>query len=639
MLLASMACLASVQIQPGLILDQGGNTYTIQYTNERFSARDTFLVGENGEFKFSYVQLSPDYYDYVGDECAPMYPSYTLHLELPWNATNVTLHVLSLNYTHVDLTYPYIPVQSSITGHPEIICYDNTLYSSNTLMNQYYQDWYLLGQTYTRMLSRGVNFSLYPVHYHIDGVTDVLREAKFEITFEGGKIEDLYNRDNFSSSNFFDNYRDREFFKPLECPVIKGDPYLIITERQYEDSIKVFKSHKEALGYNVIVEYVDDIGSDPDKIRTRIITHYTGVQLKYVLLVGSLEKIPFSAGQDEHFTNPPTDIYYTCLDNLLIVNQKDYHPHVYLGRWDVYDKEQLSNVMRKTIKSENAMYQHNSHRIASFSGTNTPWVSYRDQARWIKKDVIDASTYLNGQFFNGWNSTAPASCPYQDMKDEIENEKQPLWMFMYFGHGYWYWMADPYQFYYYDIDNCHNNSLPYQPFGFSFACYNGNIYKRACFARDWMNVRNGGIGMMAATEETVIECCKYYSRKLFSPIVEKQPTMTIGELIANAKERYYYADQVPYRRNHIAKFIYLGDPSLYIHGLNIHSYRLMAPAHESSIMEECTPHKVKVWNTNGRLLEVMSYSEYNEYDFPSGVYIVQLLDQIDNTLEVIKVVR
>lgn len=83
MLLASMACLASVQIQPGLILDQGGNTYTIQYTNERFSARDTFLVGENGEFKFSYVQLSPDYYDYVGDECAPMYPS--LIEELPYS--------------------------------------------------------------------------------------------------------------------------------------------------------------------------------------------------------------------------------------------------------------------------------------------------------------------------------------------------------------------------------------------------------------------------------------------------------------------------------------------------------------------------------------------------------------------------
>lgn len=638
MLLASMACLASVQIQPGLILDQGGNTYTIQYTNERFSARDTFLVGENGEFKFSYVQLSPDYYDYVGDECAPMYPSYTLHLELPWNATNVTLHVLSLNYTHVDLTYPYIPVQSSITGHPEIICYDNTLYSSNTLMNQYYQDWYLLGQTYTRMLSRGVNFSLYPVHYHIDGVTDVLREAKFEITFEGGKIEDLYNRDNFSSSNFFDNYRDREFFKPLECPVIKGDPYLIITERQYEDSIKVFKSHKEALGYNVIVEFVDDIGSDPDKIRTRIISHYTGCQLKYVLLVGCLDKIPFSAGSNESMTNPPTDIYYTCLDNLLIAKQKDFHPHVFLGRWDVNSKYQLSRIMRKTMKSENAMYRNISHKIASFSGSDIPRTSNIDQSDWVERNVINASTYLTGQSFDGRYATTTPE-PYHDMKVQIEDSEKPLWMFMYFGHGDYDWIAHPYELTTTRINLCNNNTLPYQPFGFSFACRNGNLFKTDCFAREWTNLKNGGIGIMASTVDAVIECNRWYSRKLFSPLVEKQPTMTIGELLANAKERYYYADQVPYRRNHIAKYIYLGDPSLYIHGLNTHSYRLMAPVHSSATIEEKAPYKVKIWNINGLLLDEFLYSEIEEHSYPIGVHIVQILDHSNNIIEVKKIVR
>lgn len=640
MLLASLSCLAIVQIRPGLILYQGGNTYTIHYINEGYSARDTSLFGDNGHFKFSYIQFSPDYYDYVGDECAPMYPSYTLHLELPDNATNITLRVLSLDYTHVDLTYPYVPVQSSITGQPEIICYDSTLYSNNTLMNQYYQDWYRLSNSsYIRMTSRGINFSLYPVHYHVSGVADVLKEAKFEITFDGDRIEELYRRDDFSSSNFFDNYLDREFFHPEETPFIHGEPYLIITERQYEDSIVVFRHHKESLGYNVIVEYVDDFGSTPDQIRTRIITHYTNLQLKYVLLVGSLTAIPFSSGRDGHFTDPPTDIYYTCLDNLLIANQRDYHPHVYLGRWDVYDITQLSNVMRKTIKSENAMYLNNSHRIASFSGTDRPWVSYRDQAEWIETNVINASSYLSGQFFNGWNVTASTYCPYQAMKDQIENEEQPLWMFMYFGHGYWNYMAEPYRFFNSQINNCSNSDLPYQPFGFSFACYNGNLYKNSCFARDWLNVGNGGVGMMAATEKTIIECCKYYSRKLFSPIVEMQPTMTIGELIANAKERYYYADQVPYRRNHIAKFIYLGDPSLYIHGLDMHNYRHIAPISPSFADEEDTPYIVKVWSVNGLLVDEFLYSELEEHSYPNGVHIVQFLDQNNNVINVTKVVQ
>lgn len=637
-LLFSIASFATVQLQPGLSLSQSGNSYVIRYEADGIRAMDTLLTEGEDEYKFSYVQLTPDFYDYVGEECSPLYPAYTIHLELPLNATNVQLHVHNIDYTHVDLAFPYLPIQTSITGQPEVVCFDHNLYNDSYLMDQYYHDWYVLGQTYIRLFARGVDFSFYPVHYHLSGTADVMTEAEFEITYEGSCIEDLYHQADFTSAHFFDNYLDLEYFNPImEEPVINGEHYLIITERQYEDSITVFKDHKESLGYHVIVEFVEDIGNTPDDIRTRIISYYTGYHLKYVLLVGSLNAIPFSSGQEDNFYNPPTDIYYTCLDNLLIEDQRNFHPHIFLGRWDVYDTEQLSIVMRKTIKSELSMYGNHAHKIASFSGTDSPKLSNIDQAKWIKTNVINASSYLMGYFYDGrYASSSPVS--YVDMKVEIEDHDYPLWMFLYFGHGHYSWIAHPYQFYYDDIDYCTNDNLPYQPFGFSFACSNGDLYKDECFARYWMNVKNGGVGIMASTVDAMIECNRWFSRKLFSPLVEYQPTMTIGEFIANAKERYYYADQVPYRRKHIAKYIYLGDPSLYIHGLDLHHMHHISPARESSF-SDVNPYKIKVLSINGTFVEEILFSEYEERIYPSGMYLLQLFDERDNLIDIIKVVR
>lgn len=426
------------------------------------------------------------------------------------------------------------------------------------------------------------------------------------------------------------------FYHPDEDYAIGEEPYLIITEKKYQNKIQSFKAHKESLGYKVFVEYVDEIGNTPSAIRTRIISYYTGKNLKYVLLVGSLTAIPFSAGQPDCMTNPLTDIYYTCLDNLNIAKQKDFHPHVFLGRWDVYSEYELAIIMNKTIKSELAMYQYNSHKIASFSGTDNPKLSNIDQAKWVKTDVINASSYLMGQFYDGRYASIQ-KITYSDIKLEIEDQDNPLWMFLYFGHGDHPWIASPFNFYYSDINCCVNSSLPYQPFGFSFACMNAALYESECFARAWTNVPSGGIGMMASTDKAIIECNKWFSRKLFAPLVTKEPSLTIGEMIANAKERYYYADQVPYRRNHIAKYIYLGDPSLFIHG---YQKSLMHKSCEKSLESNrntAAPYYVRITNLQGILIGEMLYENLSEKNDLSGIYVLQIFDMEYNLIDVVKV--
>ena len=62
-LLFSVESFALTQIQPGLSLSQGSNSYLITFTNDNINVRDTILASVNGEYKFSYVQLTPDYYE------------------------------------------------------------------------------------------------------------------------------------------------------------------------------------------------------------------------------------------------------------------------------------------------------------------------------------------------------------------------------------------------------------------------------------------------------------------------------------------------------------------------------------------------------------------------------------------------
>ena len=628
---------ATVQIQPGLTLSHGTRSYVINYVNETVQTNDTVLLGTDAEYSFSYVQLQHDYYDEVGEECAPMYPAYTMFLQVPLFASNVQIHIHSLHYEQVTLNFPYIPVQSTIEDEEFFVCMDNSLYDDPASMDHYYPDWCSLEPPYNRLGKSGINFTIYPVHYHSDGNADVLTEATFEITYDGPALSQLYEEIDARAVSFFDNYRDRDVFNDDINPVIDNEDYLIITEQQYEDSILVFKEHKESLGYNVHVAYVEDIGNSPQDIRYCIISHYTSCNLKYVLLVGSLTAIPFSNGTQEDFFDPPTDIYYTCLDNLDINEQSELHPHVFLGRWDCENSYYLSKVMRKTMRSELSMFYNEPNRIHAFSGTgNVGTLMNKNQAKWIKTNVITPAPHIVGDYTDGRYANIGNQVSYYDMQTELTDTDNPLWMFLYFGHGSWNWLADPYRFMWNDMYNCVNHHLPYQPFGFAFSCYVGNLYRFDCFAREWLCSGEGGITMMAATEKTIIECNKWFSRKMFSQLIEKQSSLTIGELIANAKEKYYYADKVLYRRNHAAKYVLLGDPSLYIYGLDVYNPYLISPERSNSQKDENQVHKVRVFSVSGLFIGEYSYNELDYLEMLDGAYLLQMLDKNDNIVQTIK---
>lgn len=631
------ALLASVQVQPGLTLTHGGQSYTIQYVNSEFSVRDTTLIDTLNHYNFSYVQMLPDYYDYVGEEGAPMYPAYTLFLQLPITATNLQVTIKSMHTVNVLLNNPYLPVQLTYEDSAAIVDMNQDLYSKSELLENYFHDWFSIEDKYIRYTSSGTNFTLYPVHYHTNSMAEVLTDAEFEITYEGSPLEEMYEDIDLLNVSFFDNYLDHDLFDPNIEPIINGDEYLIITESKFYDSIKVFADFKTSLGYNVEIVCTEDIGTTPTHIRNSIISHYFRPQgLKYVLLAGSIDEIPYSSGNNKEHYDEYTDMLYICLDETNIDEQVRMHPFVLLGRWVVNDNAELSNIIQKTIRAEQNMYNATARkRMHIFAGSGN--IDYRTRAKWVKDNVISpCHNFICGNYTTHATTNLPEGVPYYDIQVQLQETELPLWMFVYFGNSDEEKLGLPYNFGYDNIESCVNKSLPFQPFAFVFADKIGMIDESKCFANSWIQSENGGVGILAASNTTLTECNKWFAYKLLAQLKNHDIKMPIGQLIMDSKEKYNSV--LDYRRKHTAKYNYLGDPSLYVFGLNLENQANQMPSkkHNELVPEPC---KVKVYTITGLLLAEMDNNEFDIKLLCGGTYIIVQLDKNNNILSTQKILK
>ena len=633
----ALASLASVQVQPGLTLTHGSQSYTIQYVNTEYTVRDTFLIGPEGGHAYSSVNYINDYYDYVGEEGRPMYPAYTLFLQLPKGATNVQLQVISKHTTNVTLNNDYIPVQLSSEDSTYSVHYDNTFYANSDSIESYYHNYFKINGSYSRYKSTGTNVSIYPVHYHYGRTATVITDAIIRVTYDGDPLGSLYTSVDIIDATFFDNYLDRQYYQPTTTPIINGDEYLIITENKYANEIQMFKNFKTSLGYNVSVVYVEEIGNDPVQIRNSIKSHFYRPQgLRYVLLAGDIRNIPYSSGNHKEYFNVYTDILYSCIGSSDITKQSDFHSDVLVGRWCVNNSTELMNIIQKTIKAEQSSRINTLKRMHVFAGTDKN--DFTTRAKYIRDKVIIPSSYIIGNITTNTSANLPPSNPYYDIQVELQDAEIPLWMFLYFGSCNNNVLTPPYQFRSEDINSCVNNTHPFQPYAFIFTDRAGYFVDTISFANRWIKGVNGGIGILSASESTYSECDKWLAYKMFRPLKNQDANVTIGQFTTSAKEKYYYADRVLYRKKHIAKYNYLGDPSLYVQGLYLLSQQNQAPKKIYNDTE-VEPAKVRVYTTSGLLLIETDYNSFDMNMLHDGVVVVQLLDKENNTLSIQKILK
>lgn len=554
----------ATEVKPGLYCDIVDNTYRIEaYMSDYQIVTDT-LSGDWGDALFSSFKLyGVDEFDYLHEDGRPTLPFYSLDLILPLGSTSFDVtDIQILDSTSIILPYDYTPAQERV-DFSDGFSFDEEYYATNS---DWYEMLYSIEESNYRFY-KGLNISLFPFHYEPESRRlTIIRRAVYEITFDGSNLTDYIQQElseyDRLAYNFYDNFVE---YPQSIIPPINGDKYLIIAADEWDGNTALmeFIDHKESLGYEMLYTKLGDIGYAPQYIRDHIKNLYETEELKYVLLVGNVSGIPFYDGVADDTSDPPSDIYYSCLSKDIDWQWSDLNPSVFIGRWPITHDEELRHVVNKTIASDLHLGEYAPNEIGIFSSGDR---YMQKDAEYIYNKIVHNSPHYVGDLQNG--STLQVPVAYSNLKSYLEdNNDNPTWMFIYRGEGT-FGSISPFNYGWYNMSSILTSNLDFQPFGFGIASSLGNIYSNENFAREWLSNEQGGITFLGATTESFNSADRYFSRKLFEQLKNK-PVMTIGEFVANGKAKYYNPDEVVWRRREVKKYTLYGDPSLYLFGLDI----------------------------------------------------------------------
>lgn len=629
-------------IKPGLTCDTAGCTYYLNFSMPNFSLVTDTLPALSGDEYFSRIEPeAPDEFNYFEVDGRPTLPFYSINLILPPDASDVmVVNVQIIDSIILHLPYDYTPAQQRI-DFSNGISFDTAYYSTynNTLYWMYDSINVLDYRKY-----KGFCMSIFPCRYEpSDNALIVITEATYEISYNGtigifDYIEGWLDKYDGLAFNFFDNFVS---FPYITIPPIDHDEYLIITADawEYNTDLADFVHHKESLGYNVTLKALHTIGHTPDSIRNYIRGHYLEKDTKFVLLIGEASdsvnsslRLPFFDGIRENESDPPSDIYYSCINKSSTLLQcTDFTPSVFVGRWPVQNEDQLNRVIKKTTKSDLSLGTFCPTKISLFSGSDiSPRLEnyFYNDCKYIYDNIIQEYDCYTGGVVDG----RAAGIGYQTIGDSLENHADPIWLFVYDGHGDNDHISTPYYLDSSYIERIATSTLDYQPFGFGFACLLGNIYQQNNFARTWLTSTEGGVTFLGSTTTTITGSDRYFSRSLFNQL-KKKTSMTVGEFVGVGKSKYYCTTNLALsRRREAKKYNLYGDPSLYLHGLIFETMPYpLSPKIPSQIdkqqdnmlhIDQTEVESVFVYSIAGQLMLTGNTNQLDMRNLPAGIYTI-----------------
>ena len=515
----------------------------------------------NGE-EFSIVRYYDDIYSNQEGIGTPELPYYSLELQLPTGADSVSISYFTEERTTESLPSYYLPSQNPV----EVFSYDR---EETMFDDEFYSSWVdfeeaqvcSLSEIYNYMGSTGVSLIINPLLYdpssnnvliynYIEVEIKVPDASLLNMYYEYTIALDYYYDD---ALNFYDIYKN----VPREAPASNKGNYVILASKYGIEEIEYFANHKRDYGYDVTIYTLeDDVDTDGDEwtdqteIRSFLYNLYQDERTRprFVLLVGDISQIPFSDGQYEVENDPPTDIYYACLEQANIEKEKDLHPDVHVGRWPIRN-EDAQDIINKTIEKETK--QPSQNKISLFSGTGNGERRFYKTNKWVVDKVLKKNGY-NYVNFNGRDGFDA-----QHLIDEV----QDIWMFVFRGHANQSTIGFG--------GGLSANSIKDMSahFGFGFACSLNQ--PNWSFGAEWLYERNGGgVGFYGATTTSLRSSNNKLEKQVFK-MLENKYNMTIAQMVYGGASKYYNKFSIsPLKKKQIKKYVLYGDPSLYIKGLN-----------------------------------------------------------------------
>ncbi len=365
---------------------------------------------ESGNF----VTLESDGLVKTYDLGKPNIPVFSRLIEIPLGAT-VRFKVLGyeeeiIHLAEHGITEKVIPAQPSVSKTPvdEGFYYDEGIYNEDRYFNTNITDFEDVGILRSVRLGRIV---INPIQYNpVQNKLRVLNNLRVEVEFVGSnhaKTQELKAK--YENSLFNDVIETYTHGSTIKKRVESRAPitYAIVADRMFESTLEPFISHKEKLGYKVIVGYTDQptVGTDTVSIKNYLENLYKNPQSgysapTYALLVGDHEQVPsYEADNGRHLS----DMYYFDYT-------QDKRPDVFYGRFSAKTVGQLKPQIDKTLMYEkgltNLSYVYDAVFVAGDDDKHElKWgnghINYATSMYFNESNGITAHTYLQNEPLGG----------------------------------------------------------------------------------------------------------------------------------------------------------------------------------------------------------------------------------------------
>ena len=242
--------------------------------------------------------------------------------------------------------------------------------------------------------------------------------------------------------------------------------YLIITPSQFVNSIEYFSNWRQQKGYNVKIVEIQQIYSEfPDSNKSAsirdfvsyILTYWNDPKPQYLLLVGGVKLLPSYRVKSEFNSYSDHEEDSVSIDEWFCINKydADTKPDISLGRFPVNTKEELKNLITKTINFEDSLTFKDYQNDFIFLTDITDSIIFETEANsFIKLYLPDNFSKLT--IYAGQDSSIEMT------RNDLFNGLSEGTLFLsYYGHGAPYKLSKYDLFILDDIDSIRSNSLPF----------------------------------------------------------------------------------------------------------------------------------------------------------------------------------
>ncbi len=477
----------------------------------------------------------------------PEVPVYRKLIEVPEGASvQVNYRVLQ----RAERTVRLLPVQPSVPKIPNpkvSFAYDEAAYQTPG----FYPD------VDVRVTEAGhlrghrlMLVEIFPVKY--DPVRQVARLEDFEVTVE---IQNANLAAYRASLRRYNDPFTAELLKTLVPNFqvgLKNTPaaevgMLLIVPDAYLSAVQPYVEWRNRMGFHTVAVPTSVTGNTNTAIRNYILNAYSTWEVPptFVILVGDVDVMPYFTGQGEG--SPPTDLNYGLVDN------NDYFPDLYVGRWSVADASQLQAVVDKILTYETTAWSNGdawaqkAYFMASDDGS---FHQVAEGTHLYCMAIVRAHGMIADSLFEYYGTGTPVATALNDGRS----------LAIYSGHGYEYGWAGP-SFEIGDIYNLTNTDR--YPMVQSYACLTGDFTVGECFMEAWLRAQDkGAAAALGSSVTSYWDEDDILQRRMFDEWFDTTFTWIMGFVNAAKFDLYQHYGNTSRVRRYFEMYNLQGDPAM-----------------------------------------------------------------------------